>query len=464
MSESRLTGEDILRCDRTAQWLAPFSPGRPIAGVSTDSRTLRPGQLFFALRGEHFDGHCYVRQALERGAIAAVVEQSWAEKQQNGSPLIAVADTLKAFQETARSHRRKFDIPVLAVTGSSGKTTTKEMAVSVLSDKYRVLKSEKSYNNHIGVPATLLQLSSEHDIVVAEMGTNHFGELEHLSYLAEPTLCLFTNIGAAHLEFFIDLNGVARAKMEILSGARRPVTAVLNSDDATLSSLNVPAERLFTYGIDSGELRGRPLEADPMGRWTLEILGEKIKLTLPGRHNLYNALAAAAAATLLSLTPQQIRRGLETVQPVHERLNLSRAGDVLILDDSYNGNPDSFAAAFAAAADISISARGRRIAVLGDMLELGAAAQPEHEKLADLAKRTGIDVLLLHGPLMRGTAERADEIGVLAHHYAGFDDLSDALLGMVKAGDLVLVKGSRAMAMERIVHILTDSFNRSKRN
>jgi len=448
--------KDILNIpDVQARWHGDESKlEHTFSGISTDSRTVRPGELFFALRGEQFDGHHYVRNALEKKAVAAVVNREWHQQNQDVGKCIVVPDTLTAYQELARLHRKKMNVPVVALTGSSGKTTTKEFVYSVLSQKYNVLKSQKSYNNHIGVPATLLELSPDHDLVVAELGTSQFGELERLSYLAEPNVCLLLNIGYAHLEFFKNRQGVAKAKLEILSHAKKDGTVIYNADDDILCDQKYPLKKNVSFAIEtSADIQPDTLFCDDEGRYQFSLQDRDIKLKVPGRHNVLNALAAAAAGVEFDVSISEIKTGLENVNHIELRMDVIYEHDLVIINDAYNANPGSCYSAMATAADFT--KKGRRIGVLGDMLELGDTAAKEHENLATFAKQFDFDMLFLFGDLTAHTRTNAIKQGIKAFHSTDRDELVRELEGYVQPGDLVLVKGSRSMHMEYVVEALT---------
>jgi len=438
-------------------------PAKHIAGVSTDSRTVQSGELFFAIKGDVYDGHDFVGQALQKNAVAAVVAQAWYDAHRANfpsAPIIAANDTLQAFQEFARYYRKKFAIPVVALSGSSGKTTTKEAIYTVLSQRHNVLRNKKSFNNHIGVPATLYDLRKDHDILLVEVGTNHFGELERLSYLVEPDVCLLTNIGHAHLEFFQSLDGVVRAKMEIFAHARPSATSIYNSDDPVLAKQVFPTRDKLSFGLKEGaQVRGKIKGCDDLARYKFEIFGKTIKLPVSGRHNVYNGLAAAAVGRHFSMDVKEIKRGLENLQPMDNRMQVYKVNSLTIIDDSYNSNPSSCAAALASMTEMKIKRGGRRVAVLGDMLELGEFSVQEHENLAKVIAENKTDALFLFGQATEFTAKRAEDLGVpTVAHFTDKDALHQRLNGFLRPHDLVLVKGSRNMRMETVVKSVKEFF------
>jgi UDP-N-acetylmuramoyl-tripeptide--D-alanyl-D-alanine ligase len=457
-----LTITELLRSAGVdAQWCAPgMPPQAQLAGVSTDSRSIETGQLFFALRGEQFDGHQFVHQALKNGAMAAVVNRDWQLKAQQEMPdaaLVSVADSLMTFQEWARYYRGKFHIPAVAITGSSGKTTTKEFVAAVLGGQFQVLKNIKSFNNFVGVPLTLFEIRSHHEIIVTELGTNHLGELDRLSYLVQPSVCVLTNIGHAHLEYLRDLDGVKKAKMEIFNHAAHNGTAIYNADDPLLVGQKYPVAHQLSYGVDKGDIQARILGCDRRACYTFSAMGQIVHVNIAGRHNVYNALAAIAVGIHFGMDPEKIRAGIERVEAVDNRMQVIETEKFIIINDSYNSNPSSCRAALATLAEMAPQQKMRRIAVLGDMLELGAMSQQEHRTLADVFASLQLDVLFTCGSEMRAMAVRASELGCAAvEHFAEVDALIIALTRMIRQNDIVLVKGSRRMRMERVVEkILT---------
>ena len=430
----------------------------PLSAVSTDSRTVKTGELFVALRGEHFDGHDFVHVALEKGAVAALVEHDYETQQYQvkQATFIVVEDSLNAYQEIARYYRRKMHPTVIALTGSAGKTTCKEFMAAVLAEKYNVHKNIKSFNNHVGVPATLLELQPEHDMLVAELGTSDFGEISQLSYLVEPDVCALLNIGYAHVEFLHSLDGVAKAKMEIFDHAASNHIAFYNNDDPTLRRQRFPSKRIKTFGIrNRSDVQAKNIECRTNGNYAFDIDGWRFQLSIPGMHNVYNALAAIAVAEHFAVPLERIAAAIQTVHFVEHRMNVMNYHDKIIIDDAYNANPGSCAAALQTMADIRKNEKRRRIAVLGDMLELGEFAESEHKKLATVARDNHVDALFLYGEQMQVTAQIAEQMSIqLVKHYKDQQKLVDELLHFVADDDIILVKGSRSMHMEHVVNAL----------
>jgi UDP-N-acetylmuramoyl-tripeptide--D-alanyl-D-alanine ligase len=423
-------------------------------GVSTDSRTVQAGELFVALEGPNFDGHGFVAAAAQRGAAGAVVSR----RVDAALPQIVVADTLKAMQQAARVWRDQFAIPVVAVAGSNGKTTTKELIAQILQEQGPCHATKGNLNNHIGVPLTLLALDAVHATAVIEVGANHPGEVAALMPLVRPTVGLVTNAGAEHLEGFGDLDGVARAEGETFSGLEPGATAVINGDDAYAPlwrEMN-RAARALTFGTGAAlDFRAEDLHArivdgrfvqdfalvSPAGRTT-------VRLGLAGRHNVLNALGAAAAATAAGATPEQVATGLARAQSVKGRLQLKAAANgAWLIDDSYNANPSSFEAGV----DVLAALDGERWLVLGDMGELGAHARDAHVNAGRYARATGVARLYAVGQL---TPLAVDAFGGGAEWFPDAQALAAHVRPRLAPGVTVLVKGSRSNRLERVVDAL----------
>lgn len=427
-----------------------------VASVGIDSRTLPPGAAFFAIRGHRLDGHAFTREAASRGAGALVVENI-PDDLPSGVPLILVDDTTQALGRLAAFHRQRFDLPVVAVTGSNGKTTTKEMIAHVLATRWKVLKSEESLNNQWGVPLTLLRLGPEHEALVIELGTSGFGEIRHLASLARPSVAVVTSIGPAHLEFLGSLEGVKRAKGELVEAIGTDGIVILNADDPMCLSLEEKVKgRLFTFGRSlAAHVRSvPPTEETPDGLLcTIELAGvpETVHLAFAGRHNIQNALAAALTGSVLGLDAAEIVRGLEAARPRKGRLVWKR-GEINILDDSYNANPASVRAAL----ETLVAGGGRALAALGDMGELGEVAEEAHREIGRYAAELGVDALVAVGPLAARAAEAARASG--CPRVSSVETVKEAVARLsewLAPGDKLLVKGSRVMRMERIVEALS---------
>jgi UDP-N-acetylmuramoyl-tripeptide--D-alanyl-D-alanine ligase len=434
---------------------------RRISGVSTDSRTATRNDLFFAIKGEKFDAHQFIDDVVRRDVAAVVVHREWADRNDLyfrtfPCAFVVVPDTTIAFGELARIYRRKFDIPVIAVAGSNGKTTTKEMVTAVLRMKYDVLATEGNLNNHIGVPQTLFRLGSEHDVAVVELGTNHFGELKYLCEIAEPTHGLITNIGKEHLEFFGDEEGVAKEETELYRYLNDHDGFVfVNNDDRHLSTEAEKMHHTLTYGTHSGaDVRARKIDVNELGQsrflvtWSKKDVEIAVRLSVPGMHNVLNAAAACAVGLKLKVKPKKIADALKKFSSASKRMEVLSHNGVIIINDTYNSNPDSVVAALKTLQSFNTS--GRKIAVLADMKELGETSKREHTNIGVVASEMKFDHLFTFGQFSKYTNEAFGHSS--ARHYDAKEDLIADLRGLLKAGDVVLIKGSRGMKMEEVVH------------
>ncbi len=441
-----------LKTDRDPSSLYP-------SGGSIDSRTLKEGEIFFALGGRRTDGHAFLKDAFERGALAAVVSRAWyrsqgAEADRLGSLIITDAPD-RAMGDLARAYRAKFDIPVVAITGSNGKTTTKEMAAAVLKTRYRVHSTEGNLNNLLGVPCTLFGLSREHEISVIEMGISKFGELKQLCTMADPTIGVITNVGATHLEFLGSVEGVAKAKGELLEYLDESSMTILNLDDLLLSKERATIKgRLLGFGIEKiCQFRGEGLILDQEGCGHFSLQGHSFHLAVPGRHNVYNALAAAAVGAALEVPIADSASVLGAFRPLRLRSQILERGGIRLFNDAYNANPVSVRSAIETLLRVSVDRGGRRVAVLGDMLELGSVAPDAHREIGRTAAERGADALFAFGELASEVATGGVEAGLPPERSRAFTSrtaLVAALRGFLQPHDLVLLKGSRGLAMEKV--------------
>lgn len=422
--------------------------------LSLDSRHIKPKELFIAIRGEKFDGHDFIELAKQRGAAAALVEQAIA----TDLPFVKVQDTRKALGELAKQHRRQFSIPIIALTGSSGKTTTREMIRSILAEKGSVLTNFKNFNNDIGLPLTLLNLNAQHRSAIIEMGANHSGEIAYLTHITQPTVALVTNIGPAHLQGFGTMTGVAQAKAEIFSGLVNDGVAIINADDKFTDQLQKASDgfRQLSFGLSQPvDFFATNIQIDQVGKATFLLhapCGKEImiSLNLPGQHLVMNALAAAAAVSPLGIELAQIKSGLEKAQPVPGRVIVKKTKKgATLIDDSYNANPSSVAVALKLLAHYA----GRRIFVMGDMGELGSKGIDYHRQIGDLAKALNIDDVYTCGDLSQATATA---FGANGKHYSNHQDLISALKACLQEDVTVLIKGSRSAQMEKVITALKD--------
>jgi UDP-N-acetylmuramoyl-tripeptide--D-alanyl-D-alanine ligase len=436
-------------------------PAEAFSGVSTDSRHLEDGQLFVALAGPNFDGHDYVEAALAAGASAALVGRGFQLPDSPRACLLAVDDTLTALGDLAAAWRREHSALVAAVTGSNGKTTTKEMLASIMSQRHRVLKNQGNFNNLIGLPLTLLGLTAAHTACVLEMGMNAPGEIARLCEIASPEAGVITNVGPAHLGPLGSLQKVAAAKSELFKGLSPASVAVVNLDDPLLApwAQELPC-RVVSFGLDSrAEVRAKQVRPRGLSQeFVLELPQEEAEISLaaPGRHNVLNALAAAACAYALNQGAAAIKAGLESFASSPGRLDLvDLAGGPTLIDDTYNANPASLAAGLQALGDIAGS-RPRAL-ILGDMKELGSQAFQLHREAGALAVASGCSLVLALGEHAAQVAAGAVAQGLnpdSALAFAELEDLLDAARQRLGQDYVVLIKGSRAMAMERVVEAL----------
>ena len=457
------TVQDIVRATQGA--LVAGDLGIPVTGVSIDSRSLNVGEAFFAIRGHRLDGHGFLADAAARGAACMVVHTLPDDVPAN-VPLVLVEDTTHALGRLAAWHRGRVAIPVVAVTGSNGKTTTKELAAGVLATRWNVLKPERSFNNQWGLPLTLLQLAPEHQAAMLEIGSNAPGEVAALAALAAPTVGIVTTVAAVHTEFLGSLEGVREEKAGLVRALTADGVAVLNADDPRVAGMARDTRaRVVTYGRGgTAAVRavGEPVDDERGLRFTLEAGGarQEVTLGLAGRHNVINALAAAAAGVALGIPLADVARGLAAVRPVAGRCVWRQAGAVSILDDTYNASPVSVRAALDT---VDAHRRGRRvIVVLGDMLELGAITDDTHREVGRAVAALPADEFVGVGRAMQAAVDAAKEAGLTeARHLTTFEDTVAHLLKRLTAGDLVLVKGSRGMRMERVVDALVARLARS---
>lgn len=439
-----------------------FSGGNPGAAdyrkISIDSRTLQPGEWFLALQGENHDGHAFIPQALKKNAAAIVVEKRWLEQhkelKQSGHPVMAVKDSLDFLQQLAAWHRRRFSFPLIGLTGSNGKTTTREMIAEILSARYKVFRSRGNKNNHIGLPLMLLQLSDEVEIAVIEMGTNHPGEIALLSSLAQPTAGVITNIGKGHLGFFGSLEEVYREKTALFDGLDPAAPIFINMEDRFLRKYPREGRAAIRSGYSKGyDAWGRIEFIDRLGRVKFRLNDKvSIQLKVPGTHQVGNALLAAAVGLHFGTGEADIREALENFSPAEKRMEIFEKDGAVFINDAYNANPDSMRAAVNYLMVIK-QGRGKRILVLGDMLELGEFAKMEHHSLGEYIAERPVDFVFLYGPesrIMQATIEESGKRKERAFWYDSHEKIALHLKKILAPHDTVLVKGSRGMAMEKV--------------
>lgn len=446
--------------------MTTFSPAEIMAssrGVSIDTRAIQPGQLFIAIRGKRFDGNEFVAEAFRRGAAAAVVDRRPpAGVPGNSGPVWQVPDTLAALGKLARFHRDRFQPDLVAITGSSGKSTTKTMLAHLLSEDRDLLATPGTQNNRIGVPLTLFQLHAGHRAVVLELGTNQWGEIRTLAEISRPTVGVVTNIGPSHLETFGDLEGVLKAKGELWKALEPSAVLVLNGDDPLLARAGASLRRkVVWYGTGpAAEVRATEIRLSAGGGSSSFRANEvAVNLPVPGRHNVMNALAALACAKVLGMDLDSAAQRLGSFAPLPGRLNVSERDGLLILDDSYNGNPASLRAALEVMREIRRPG-GRKVVALGDMLELGEGAQELHAEAGRQIMEHGADALVTVGRLAGRALAAAREAGLSTQAGWPFEAPEQAgefLAGFLRPGDLLLLKGSRGTQMEKALACFTTS-------
>ncbi len=427
--------------------------------VCTDSRTLEKGSLFFAIRGEKFDGHQFIDAAFQKGSSIVVSEIPF--QAPDDCAVIVVPDTVKALGEMAHNYLNTFHIPVVGITGSVGKTTTKDMIAQILSTQYRVHKTMGNFNNHIGLPLSVLKLTREHTAAVFEMGMSGMGEIEYLSRIIRPEIGVITNIGISHIEKLGSRQNILRAKLEITKGMNQDGKLVLNGDDELLSGLEglLPIPATF-YGInDNLSLHAFGIESlgEAGVKFTVKLRDEEVEvqINVPGIHNVSNALAAIACALELGITNENIREGLAIYSQEKMRLNIRQVNGIKVIDDAYNAAPASVAAALSVLHELS--GHQRSIAVLGDMLELGAYAGGAHRQAGEMVAHYHINQLIAIGELALDYIEGAVNAGMKAEntrHFSTGDASVEHLRGLLQPGDVILFKGSRGMNLDKVIEAL----------
>lgn len=436
-----------------------------VLGVVIDSRQVESGYLFVAIPGEKVDGHKFIPDVFAKGAAAVLSEQ---QLEDPAGPYILVESTTKALRDLAEYYRKSLDIKVVGITGSVGKTSTKEMIASVLSEKYRVLKTEGNYNNEIGLPLTIFKIRAEHEVAVLEMGISEFGEMHRLATMANPDICVITNIGLCHLENLKTRDGILKAKTESFAHLKKDGIAILNGDDDKLSTVRqVGDKEPVFYGMEEKmEYREDAKKSvyatgvENLGLYGMQARihtpeGERdVRIPIPGEHNVYNALAATAVGLSLGLSLDQISSGILKAKTIGGRTNLLNTGSMTVIDDCYNANPVSMKASI----DVLATAEGRKIAVLGDMGELGENEKKLHYEVGEYLAKKEIDVLFCAGELSEEIAKAAQKESKTCevYYFKTRDALLEQLLSFLKKGDTVLVKASHFMEYPKIVKALTD--------
>ena len=450
---AEFTIEEILQA--TGGRLLQKGEAAAVTGVSTDTRTLSKGALYIPLIGENFDGHAFLGKAAEAGAgVVLMSDVARSEGLPASVSAIAVPDTLQALEDLARFHRSRFDIPVVAVTGSSGKTTTKDMLTAILETTFSVCSTKKNHNNEIGLSETILSLNAGHEVLVTEMGMRGLGQIAELADVARPTMGLVTCVGTAHIGILGSQENIARAKGELIEALPKDGVAILNADDPYVSAMHsLFAGRSLYYGVETRrDVYATDISFGASGTTYTCHVGETsfpVTLRLLGIHNVYDALAATAVAVSLGVSAENIQKALEAFVSRSDSQKLLKIGEVTVLDDSYNANPLSVKMALDALTQLG---GRRRFAVLGDMLELGASEKEQHYEIGKRVAALGFDRLIAVGPLSCETARGARDGGMTAvAEVSGPADAADILSRETAPGDVVLIKGSHAMHLETVV-------------
>ncbi|HXP36041.1 MAG TPA: UDP-N-acetylmuramoyl-tripeptide--D-alanyl-D-alanine ligase [Chthoniobacterales bacterium] len=425
-----------------------------IERISTDSRTIKKGELFVALRGENFDGHKFVEATAKAGAAGAIVDLKWRGKVPAKFAIVRAKDTLLAYQNLAANYRKALSIKVLAITGSNGKTSTKDFAASVLGRKFRVTKTQGNFNNHVGLPRTILEATSNDEVAVWEIGMNHPGEVAPLAKIAAPDAAIITNIGVAHIEFMGTRQAIAKEKGALAEAVAAEGAVILNADDPFSKGI---AERTRAHvifaGTKDGTVRAIDIQQSADGSEFTIIEGAhrcRAQLPVPGLHMVQNALLAVAAGRAFGLSLEEAAAGLASAPLTKARLQIKEINGVQFLDDSYNANPDSMKAALQTLVELDTD--GKRIAVLGEMRELGKESERGHEEVGEAAAAFGIDHLIGIGEMGATISHAAEKAGLEKSTVVGStSEAAGLLLEIAAPGDLILIKGSRLARMEDVI-------------
>jgi UDP-N-acetylmuramoyl-tripeptide--D-alanyl-D-alanine ligase len=439
-----------------------FNPDdiRAVRSVTIDSRKVKKGSLFIAIKGKNYDGHAFVRQALNKGARIALINQNKIDGFDDiNLPIITVRNTTKALGDIAILWRRKLDARIIAITGSSGKTSLKDIIATLLSEKYKVQKTESNNNNNIGVPLTILSTNEKHDVLVAEVGTNHFGEVGYSANILNPDYALITNIGNSHIEFLKNKRGVLKEKKELFEAAIANKGKIfINYDDPLLKGYSKNYDNRITFGFDKrANIYGRVLKYTDEGRPIIEIKSKNkiIKNTLPlhGEQGANNYLAAISVALKMGLTEEQLKLGTQKISVTNNRLNVRHHRNFVLIDDTYNSNPDS--AKYAIELVRKIKSYDKKVVILGDMFELGKDRLKLHRSLAPIIKKNRIDEVYSIGSGMKALHNVLKQKNLNTKHFRTRKSLADFIKSYAPQNSVILIKGSRGMRMEEFSKILS---------
>lgn len=447
-----LTIKDILRAtDGELIAKSANTAELEFTGITTDSRMVGDGVLFVPLAGEKADGHDFIKSALEHGASASLTQRTI--ENINGGTVIKVNNTRKALGDIARVYKEKYKIPTVAITGSVGKTTTKDMVYSVLSEKFNAHKTPNNFNNDIGLPLTVFGIEAEHETAVLEMGMNHFGEIEYLASIAKPDIAIITNIGMSHIENLGSQEGILRAKLEIAKNFTDKNTLFVNGDDEHLKNVSDLNCKIVKFGMNDGnDVTAKDITSKGLlgTEFTVVCGGREFRaaVTQPGIHNVYNALAAVCAGMYFGLTEEECVRGLKNCRYTSQRLEVISHGGMEIINDCYNSSPDSVKAALKVQ---QLTLKPRRVAILGDILEMGEYAEKAHFELGGFVAETGVDMLVTAGENAKSLAEGAKAAGLKnIMSYDKTEDVVSDIKNLVKEGDCILIKASHGMRFSEI--------------
>ncbi len=433
-----------------------FDPGLQALAYSIDSRSIQPGQLFFAVKGERLDGHNFVEQALTNGALAAVIRRDEAGRYSDPSKLLLVDDTLLALQSLATSVRKLWGKPLIGLTGSAGKTTTKEAVAHVLASRFRVLKSEGNFNNHFGLPLTLLRLENDDEMAVIEMGMSHAGEISALAKIALPDVGIVTNVAPVHLENFDSIEGIAAAKRELIEALPSHGTAILNLDDEFVRQFGRGfAGKVLTYGLDPrAQVRAENLQSLGADGSQFDVIVDgtrhPVRLPLVGSHNVYNALASIAAAMDRGISLADAAASLASLKPANRRGEVLHFGNITLIDDCYNSNPKALNAMVDALAAMKAA---RRIVVAGEMLELGPASEGMHRECGHHMAENSVDILIGVRGTAKAMVEAARQSGIRAEFVNTPEEAGAWLIREARDGDVILLKASRGVKLEKAIDV-----------
>ena len=435
-----------------------FDENLIVTGITTDSRKISEGVLFIALKGENFNGEDFIEDAFTKGATAAIVSKNFS-KEISGGAIIKVDDTLKAYQKIAAYWRDKFNIPIVAITGSTGKTTTKDLTAAVLSELGKILKTSANFNNEIGVPLTLLELDETHKAAVVEIGMRGLGQIEELAKIVKPNIAIVTNVNETHIELLGSMENIAKAKAELVEAIPSGGVVILNADNpytAAMKNLVKPGVKIFTHGIE----QPADLKADNVSItggstvFNLTYQGKIYHFDLPliGRHNISNALAATAAGLFVGLDFDQIRYGISTLVTTKMRFEVIRRDGIIIVNDAYNASPASMRASIKTAAEVYDT---RKIAVLGDMFELGDISEKVHREVGEYLAANNFEILITVGELGKFIAEGAKSAGMEKVFVTdSHEDAAKTLRGILHYDDVVLFKASHGMHLEKVIELI----------